>query len=560
MNQKARYTLRMNAIFDQRRYLVSIHSRRLPQRFTDCLVIGGGVAGLRAAQEASAGGQVLLVTKSELNVSNTFQAQGGIAVALDPADTVESHVADTLAVGGGLCDEPVVAAVIAEGVPRVRELIEWGAAFDTHDGKLVRGLEGGHSVARILHANGDATGREVARTLLHVVAGNPAIELLPQTCVIDVITDPAGRCRGAVAWRKDEGLFLIWAASTILATGGAGQLYRESTNPPVATADGHAIAWRAGATLSDMEMVQFHPTTLYVAGASRALISEAVRGEGAYLLDRTGKRFMPDIHPLAELAPRDIVSRAIWRQMDRTHSAYVLLDVRHLGRERFAKRFPGIYELLNSFDIDVGASPIPVRPAAHYMMGGAVVDLDGRTTVPSLFAAGEAAASGLHGANRLASNSLLEGLVFGARAGQAAMAALRDGGKGSRSVEPMPLDVTVEPSVRTALDLDDVLNSLRSLMGRNCGVERDGDRLAESGEIIDFWARYVMDKTFADPAGWQLQNMLTVSALITRAAATRCESRGAHCRTDFPDTDDAHWRCHLDWARGQLFSRRPVKG
>lgn len=547
----------MNRNFADRRYLASIHSRKLSHQFTDVLVIGGGAAGLRAALAAAGdSAQVLLVTKAEPNVSNTYQAQGGVAAVLDPADSVESHIADTLTVGAGLCDEAVVRTVVTEGVQRVEELIGWGAQFDSVGGRLAFGREGGHSAARIIHAHGDATGREIGNTLIRATRANPSIEWLTHTFILDVITDESGRCRGALAWRGDHGLFLIWAASTILATGGAGQLYRESTNPPVATADGHAIAWRAGATLSDMEMVQFHPTTLYIAGASRSLISEAVRGEGAHLLDRAGHRFMPDVHPLAELAPRDIVSRAIWERMAQTNTAYVLLDVRHLGRERFAARFPGIYELLKGFDIDVGTTPIPVRPAAHYMMGGVRVDLAGRTGVPGLFAAGEVSATGLHGATRLASNSLLEGLVFGQRAGQAALENLDV----HRPADPIPpLDVTVEHSTRTMLDLDDVRNSLRSMMGRNLGVEREGDRLAEAVEIIDFWARYVMDKTFTESAGWELQNMLTVSSLIAGAAATRTESRGAHYRRDFPETDNAHWRCHLDWTRSQAVQRREAR-
>ncbi|MDD4888684.1 MAG: L-aspartate oxidase [Phycisphaerae bacterium] len=543
----------MNRIFDDRRYLVSIHSRKLPHHFTDCLVIGSGAAGLRAAIQAADSCQVLLVTKSDAESSNTFQAQGGVAVVLDPSDTVESHIADTLTVGAGLCDEAVVRTVVTEGVQRVEELIGWGAQFDSVDGRIVFGREGGHSFSRVVHAHGDATGREISQTLLRAAKANPSIEWLTHTFVLDVITDESGRCRGAIAWRQDHGMFLIWAASTILATGGAGQVYRESTNPPVATADGHAIAWRAGATLADMEMVQFHPTTLYIAGASRSLISEAVRGEGAYLLDRAGHRFMPDLHPLAELAPRDVVSRAIWERMAQTNSAYVLLDVRHIGRERFARRFPGIYEQLNSFDIDIATTPIPVRPAAHYMMGGARVDLDGRTNVPGLFAVGEVSATGLHGATRLASNSLLEALVFGARAGRAALENLDV----HRPAEPIPpLDVAVERSSRTTLDLDDIRSSLRSMMGRNLGVEREGDRLAESCEIIDFWARYVMDKTFAETPGWEFQNMLTVSALIAHAAISRTESRGAHYRRDYPETDDAHWRCHLDWTKGHGSRRR----
>ena len=544
----------MNPLFAKRRYLASIHSRRLPQHFTDCLVIGSGVAGLRAALEAAASCQVLVVTKDAPTESNTFYAQGGVAVVLAKGDTVESHVADTLVGGAGLCDRGVVATVVGEGPKRILELIHWGAQFDSAGGQLVFTREGGHSADRIVHAHGDATGREIANTLLSAVQRQPAIEIMDHTFVVDLVTDEAGRCRGALAWQTEHGFSLIWAGAVVLASGGAGQIYRESTNPAVATADGHALAFRAGATLADMEMVQFHPTTLYVAGASRTLISEAVRGEGATLIDRNGERFMLGEHPLAELAPRDVVSRAIVRRMARTQTPYVQLDVRHIGRERFARRFPTIFELLSSFDIDVGATPIPVRPAAHYMIGGVVVDRMGRTSVPGLYAAGEVTSTGLHGANRLGSNSLLEGLVFGQRAGRTAAVEAN----GDRTAAMTQLVVSVDPSERTQLDLADVQNSLRSLMGRNLGVEREGDRMVESAEIIDFWARYVMDKTFADPAGWQLQNMLTVCRLITAAALERTESRGVHYRLDRPDTDDAAWQCHLELTRGSPIRRRPL--
>ncbi|MCG3179844.1 MAG: L-aspartate oxidase [Phycisphaerae bacterium] len=545
----------MNNIFQERRYLLGLDSRRLNHHFTDCLIIGSGVAGLRAAVEASRFGQALVVTKDSPTESNTFYAQGGVAAVLSEGDTVESHLQDTLIGGAGLCDEPVVRVVVDEGPRRVRELIDWGAVFDSDHGHLVFTREGGHTHSRIVHAHGDATGKEIARSLLAAAGRNPAIELMDHTFVVDLITDERDRCRGVVAWRKDHGVFIIWAGATVLASGGAGQLYRESTNPAVATADGHAIAWRAGATLSDMEMVQFHPTTLYVAGASRALITEAVRGEGAYLIDRNGERFMPALHPQAELAPRDIVSRAIVQRMEQTHSTYVQLDCRHIGRQTFARRFPGIYELLESFDIDVGTTPIPVRPAAHYMIGGLKVDMDGRTTVPGLYACGEATASGLHGANRLGSNSLLEGMVFGARAGAAAGAEAA----GRSNAAMGKLEVAIKRSERTPLDITDVRNSLRSLMGRNLGVEREGARMTESAEIIDFWARYVMDKTFTDPVGWELQNMLTVSRLLVASAMRRTESRGVHYRLDHPQTDDANWQCHLDVARGRETELRPVQ-
>ncbi|MFQ5411851.1 MAG: L-aspartate oxidase, partial [Phycisphaerae bacterium] len=333
---------------------------------------------------------------------------------------------------------------------------------------------------------------------------------------------------------------------TVLASGGAGHLYRETTNPRGATADGHAAAFRAGALLRDMEFVQFHPTALYVAGAARALISEAVRGEGAYLVDRAGHRFMADAHPDSELAPRDVVSRAILTRLVDTSSTAVYLDVRHFPRGRFEARFPNIAALCREFDIDVSREPIPVRPAAHYMIGGVAVDGDGRTSIDGLFACGEAAATGVHGANRLASNSLLEGLVFGRRAGALAAARALEG--------PTPtisrfLDHRITPSSRTELDLIDVRNSLRAVCWRNLGIRRMGARLAESLEIIDFWSRYVMDKVLDDRKGWETQNMLIVARCIARSALAREESRGVHFRDDFPDRRDESFLGHVTLKR-----------
>ena len=539
----------------QRRYLIPFKANRLPQQFTDVLVIGGGVAGLRAAIAAAQGGaEVLLLTKDSVDESNTWYAQGGIAAVLQPLDSVESHIKDTEIVGVGLCDEDAVRLTVEEGPRRVLELLQWGANFDKKEGNahgLAYGLEGGHSFARILHAFGDATGKELAQTLIRTVRSRESIRISEHSFAIDFLTDE-GRCVGALAIVAGQ-VTIIWAKRSILASGGAGQLYRESTNPKIATADGHAMAYRAGATLQDMEMVQFHPTTLYVAGASRALITEAVRGEGAYLVDRNGYRFMRDYDPQAELAPRDVVSRAIVEQIRKTNYTHVFLDVRHLPAGPFRERFPQLAKLCDEFDIDTAKDLIPIHPATHYFIGGVDSDLLGRTSLSGLYAIGEASCSGLHGANRLASNSLLEGLAFGARAGtDAAVEALKNGVK-----FPLNLESRVPPSSKTDLDIVDVRNSLRSIMWRNVGIERTGDRLTETREIIAFWCRYVMDKIFdpvklgADQAisGWELQNMLTVCYLITTAAYTRTESRGAHYRLDYPDRDDPHWKLHLLWRR-----------
>ena len=538
----------------QRRYLIPFRASRLPQLFADVIVIGGGIAGLRAAIAAAEGGaDVMVLAKESIEQSNTWWAQGGIAAVLQPLDSVEAHVRDTETVGVGLCDETAVRTVVEEGPPRVLELIQWGATFDKKEGNphgLAYGLEGGHSYARILHAYGDATGRELAQTLIRKTRSFDSVRISEHTFVIDLITH-ADRCVGVLAMINGE-IQIVWAKRTILASGGAGQLYRESTNPKIATADGHAMAYRAGAALADMEMVQFHPTTLYVAGSSRALITEAVRGEGAYLVDHDGHRFMPDYHPDAELAPRDVVSRAIVEQIRKTHFTHVFLDVRHLPAEPFRARFPQLDRLCQEFEIDITKDLIPIHPATHYMIGGVDADLIGRTSLSGLYAIGEASCSGLHGANRLASNSLLEGLVFGKRAGADAAEQAR----GEKLAFPLEIEHTIAKSQKTELDVTDVKSSLRSVMWRNVGIERDGERLAETREIIAFWCRYVMDKAFlpvigqdAAIAGWELQNLLTVAFLVTAAAYTRTESRGTHYRSDFPTRDDTHWRLHLQWRR-----------
>jgi L-aspartate oxidase len=535
-----------------RRYLVPFKAHRLPHMLTDALVIGGGVAGLRAALEAAKYGDVLLITKSELKESNTYYAQGGIATVTTAADSFESHIEDTMTVACGLGNREAVETVVRDAPARIQELIEWGANFDREvDGALAMGREGGHSYARIIHALGDATGRELANSLIRQVRQHPNIQILEHTFVLDLVTVDDG-CLGAIAYQKDRaaggaggsGIFMILARKTLLASGGAGVLYRETTNPSVATADGHAMAFRAGAVTRDMEMVQFHPTTIYIAGATRALVTEAVRGEGAKLIDKNGVRFMADYHPQLELAPRDVVSRAMLAQMAKTHFTHVFLDARHMSEQSFRERFPGIYDMCMSFDVNPAKQPIPVHPSAHYMVGGVVTDLDGLSSIQNLYAIGEVSNTGLHGANRLASNSLIEALVFGKRAGEHAGHLIAGE---SEDLIPPKLTIEVPPSSRTELDTGDVRSSLRSLMWRNVGIERNGPHLDEAAEIINFWSRYVLDKTFDAPGGWELQNMLEVAALITQSADLRTETRGVHYRTDFPARDDAHWKVHIDW-------------
>lgn len=538
----------MHTVFNDRRYLIPFRSALLPHIFTDVLVIGTGVAGHRAALAAAEHGDVIIASKGEIKDSNTYYAQGGVAAVVDEQDTFVSHVDDTLVAGADLCDVPAVKLVVEHAPQRIAELRQWGMNFDMEDGHLALGREGGHSAHRILHSDGDATGKELAITLDRVVRQKDNIRLFSNCFVLDLITSDTGtpRCLGAITHHPKYGLQVIWAKATILASGGAGQVYRESTNPRVATGDGIAMAYRAGVQLQDMAFMQFHPTTLYIAGAARSLITEAVRGEGAYLTDCHGERFMLGYHELAELAPRDIVSRAILAQMAKTNHTHVYLDCRHIGGERFAKRFPGIHKFLAKFGIDPAKSPIPIHPSAHYMVGGVRTDLNGRTSLHGLYACGEVTATGLHGANRLASNSLLEGLVFGHICGHVCKEMFEDAGQG-----PMKIISDIRLSERSELDLNDVRSSLRSVMWRHVGIEREGKRLDEVSEMFEFWGRYTLDKIFDDREGWEVQNMLLVGALMTQAARWRCESRGTHFRSDCPASVKAY-HVHDIWQRSKV--------
>jgi L-aspartate oxidase len=532
----------MAELYDTRRHLTDFDSSRTANILTDVLVIGSGVAGMRAAIEAAQYALVTVLTKKTFEDSATSHAQGGIAAATGEGDSPQAHFEDTVRVGCGLNDPQAVRLLVEDAAARIEELLQWGMAIDRTDGRLDLGREGGHSQHRIVHAHGDQTGWELTRTLKEKARQLPNIRVFENCFLIDFVTMD-GTCVGAVAFHERHGHQIIWAKQTILASGGCGQIWRETTNPPTISGDGLAAAFRAGARLRDVEFMQFHPTTLYVAGAGRALISEAVRGEGAYLVDRAGRRFMLDHHPDGELAPRDLISRVIHQHLTQTRSPCVFLDARHI--RGFATRFPHIARLCNDFGIDVEKELIPVRPSAHYLVGGIETSLDGSTSIPGLLCCGEAASTGVHGANRLASNSLLEGLVFGRLAGQTA------GQNAAKSSEPTfvrRVHSRNAMSSRTALDLPDVANSLRSLMWRNVGVVRSGDRLAETCEILNFWGHYTLDKTFDDPAGWEVQNKLTVARLIAMAARTRAESVGVHYRTDGPwaKPEDGH---HVTIAR-----------
>jgi L-aspartate oxidase len=520
-----------------KRYLVRFGPKQTPHVFTDLLVIGVGIAGVRAALAAPRDLRALVITKDRLQQSNSNFAQGGIAAVRSPEDRFENHIEDTLTAGAGLCDRDVVEMVVREAPRQIDDLISCGTRFDEE-----AGIEGGHSYHRIVHALGDATGFEVMRAIIERAKRTRNITLWDRTFTIDLLTHE-GACVGALVHRKQHGKLLIWAKQTVLASGGTGMVYRETTNPPVATGDGMAAAYRAGAELRDMEFMQFHPTVLYVAGSSRYLISEAVRGEGAYLRDKNGVRFMLDEDPRGELATRDVVAQAIVRCMERTQHPNVYLDLSHLDAVKVREHFPGIAKVCAEFGIDITRDPIPVRPGAHYMVGGVTVDAQGRTTLPGLWAAGEVTSSGLHGANRLASNSLLEGLVYGTTCGQGAGAMAAD----------MP-DIFVVPPVRAAfepetggpaLDVADLTNSLRSLMVRHMGITRNRAGLVEAERTVAFWCRYALRREFTTRAGWELQNLLTVARLMIWSALQRGESRGVHFRSDHPSRDDDHWLRHL---------------
>ena len=524
------------------RYLIELDLRRIPSFSPDVLIIGSGIAAISAAVVAAEDASVMLITKSILQESNTYYAQGGVAVSLDPTDNLEAHLRDTLIAGAGLCDEDAVRKLVTEGPPRVQELIAWGTPFDRKDGEIAFTLEGGHSHNRIIHADGDATGKAIEVSMIGRLTAHPNITILENHFAVDLLHKD-NVCYGAVALDSKTGKLLkIEAKATILATGGLGHVYRETTNPDVATGDGLAIALRAGATLQDMEFVQFHPTTLYLAGAKRHLITEAVRGEGAHLLNGKGERFMQRYDPRGELAPRDVVARSMYQEIVSSGATHVFLSMAHLDPAMIHTRFPNLCKMLLQYRLDPTKDLIPVRPACHYMMGGVRTDLQTRTDVHRLLAAGEVSSVGVHGANRLASNSLLEGLVFGHESG---LQALKLAG-GSQPSFPEKWIRPVSAKDNLPLDVWDVRNSLRSLVSRSAGLVRNAELMTSALQMLDFWQKYVLAEEFTTIAGLELQNMLACAQMILRAALKREESRGAHQRSDFPATDDIHWKKHSE--------------
>jgi L-aspartate oxidase len=503
---------------------------------SDYLVVGAGVAGLRAAIELARSGEVLVVAKDSLRESSSEYAQGGIAAALSDDDEVELHEQDTLFAGDGLCDRAAVHALVEDGPEAIQELIDWGAAFDREGGKLVFAREGAHSRNRVLHARGDSTGAEIARTLYQKASSLDNIRFQSFAAVTDLLLAADGSVAGALVWDSREGRQQeIRARAVLLATGGLGRVYLDTTNPDVATGDGVAMAYRAGAVISDIEFVQFHPTALHVKNAPRFLLSEALRGEGARLRNERGERFMQRYHELAELAPRDVVSRSIVQELRATGASHVYLDLTHMDAGHIRQRFPRIYQTCLQFGVDLATMPAPVHPAAHYAMGGVRTDLEGRTSLPRLFAAGEVASTGVHGANRLASNSLLEGVVFGARAGRAMQAHARD-----PHPEPTPPAPACFPAVSET--------ELRARMWRQCGIVRDGREL----EMLAEWLRTLpaAPNLAAGRAEFDLRSIRQVGLLIALCAIARRESRGGHYRSDFPAKDPAFER-HSAVVRGR---------
>ncbi len=530
------------------RYLLQFDTYGLPHHLADVLVIGTGVAGYSAALAAAdAGARVLVVAKGDPLLSNTAWAQGGIAAVLptSPDDSADQHAQDTCDVGQGLCDRDLVLDICRDAAASIEALRAWGATFDVGDGEnedgVALGLEGGHRVARILHARGDATGAEIRDTLAAAAQANERIEEWGGTYVVDLLTDGDGRCLGALAL-VDGRLRAIWAGAVVLAAGGYAQIFQESSNVPGATGDGIAIAYRAGAVVQDMEFVQFHPTTLYLAGVPRLLITEAVRGEGAHIIDDLGRRFLTDVHERAELAPRDVISRAIMKHLERSDVDGVFLDLTHLDASHMARRFPGVVNSCRAHGLDISTDRIPIRPAAHYSIGGVRTDQQGATSLSGLYAAGEVSSTGLHGANRLASNSLLEGLVMGRRAGAGASKYAAE-----QVSKPAKLTGAGTGSQTTGfLDVNDLRVSLKALLWREAGIERSAGNLTGAAAAVRGWEEFA--RRVVGQAGVHrltLLNMLCAARLMTESAFIREESRGTHYRRDFPDRDDEHWTVHI---------------
>jgi L-aspartate oxidase len=510
----------------------------------DYIVIGAGVAGLRAAVELAASGRILCLAKRELSESNTRYAQGGIAAALSDEDEIQLHFQDTINAGDGLVNPDAAHVLVEEGPVRIEELIKWGTEFDRQGTKLAFTREGAHSRNRVLHAHGDSTGQEIGRALYARASTIKNITFREFGFSSELVMEN-GRVSGISLLEETGEHREIHARGVLLATGGLGQIYSDTTNPSVATGDGVAMAWRAGAEISDMEFVQFHPTALYLKGAPHFLLSEALRGEGAYLRNTNLARFMPKYHELAELAPRDVVARAIAHELEVSHvkDPVAYLDLTHLNSERVMKRFPRIYSTCMKYNIDITEELIPIRPAAHYAMGGVKTDLQGRTSLPGLYAAGEVACTGVHGANRLASNSLLEGLVYGARAAHALASEVGASVSNApvKNAPPAAASATRASSAANP-EAEKVIAEIQRVMWQDVGIVREGKKLRETVPLLE-------DIRAGLPAGscrrcFEARNIADTALLIARSALARLESRGAHYRMDYPFHDDQKFLKH----------------
>lgn len=518
------------------RYLIDFSLADIPRHTTDVLIIGSGIAGLFTAIKASKQQRVVMITKKNVLDSNTRYAQGGIAAVIAETDSPLYHRQDTLIAGAGLCSPKAVDVLVNEGPEGVRDLIQMGTKFDQENGELALTKEGAHSQRRILHARGDATGAEIVRALSSQVEQNEQIDMWDDHFVIDLITEN-GSCFGAVAQKQDGSLVFVQAKATVLCSGGAGQLYRYTTNPEVATGDGMAIAYRAGATIRDVEFIQFHPTSLFYPGAPRFLISEALRGEGAVLRNIKGERFMQDYHPQLELAPRDIVARAIVNEMNKSGATFVYLDITHEDEAKIKSRFPTIYQFCLNFGLDLTSDWIPVAPAAHYMMGGVKTDLNGETTIARLFACGEVSSTGVHGANRLASNSLSEAIVFGRRIVEKINQLDQLDDLPNIAMEQRRNEVPTQAIVERKLKLQKIMLRFAGLKRNIIGLEKGYQELQRQLPI--YQARLSKREEY------EFANMLTCALLVMQASMLRQESRGGHFREDFPDQDDIVWRKHI---------------
>ncbi len=522
------------------RYLIPFNTNSIPVEHYDAVIIGSGIAGVYTALQMDSNVNVAIVTKETLNISNSVLAQGGIAVSLDKEDSPAYHFKDTLYAGAGLCDEEIVWALVNEAAENIDILCRYGVNFDKAENQqLALSREAAHSKNRIIHT-GDATGKEVCDTLIRAVLQLNNVKIRERNFAIDIVTQQ-NQCRGLLVYDEDAGENRLLVSDVVIcASGGFGQLYQYTTNPPVSTGDGTALAFRAGCKLMDLEFVQFHPTVLYHSENQSFLISEAVRGEGAFLISSSGEHFMSNYHEMAELAPRDVVSRAIFEEIQKTGSTHVFLDISHKDAGYIKNRFPNIYKTCIEYGIDITKDKVPVAPAEHYCMGGIKTDAFGRTEILGFYACGEAACNGIHGANRLASNSLLEGLVFGKRIGMEVSRQVLSN-RGKTAAVPIHIELP-EKNAILLINADALKAHLRKLMSQNVGIIRSENKLQEAmGQILEM-KEQIFGKKLSSIQQLEFVNMLTISELVIKSALMRTESRGAHYRIDYPHTDDINWK------------------